>query len=197
MIVKDTLPDETFEAIMDQIGRLLPRLLEQQKPMPERVELRESFGVWTLRSKDIESGTHPGASFHAREAGYWHHQILFDGRVQAWAESDVSPTEAPRVREVTISPLAKKIDDAIEWVESPERDWVTSDLVHVQLLALPSLLIYTFRLVEPRKVYVIDAFPEFVGLRPGQLLDEGAFLQALYIGIQSQEEKYGDRSRSR
>jgi len=194
MTVKDDLPDQVLDSISHQIGMLLPGLLQRQPAPPVSVALAESFEVWTLDLPKAVDALEPLA-FPVRKARYWHHQVLFDGEVKAHAKSQMSPSQQARVLQVSISPLAKKIDAAIEWVESPEREWATSDLVHVQLLAVESLLIYTFRLVEPKKVYVIDAFPGFVNLQPGQLLDEVGFLAALYSDLRSQKENYGDTGR--
>lgn len=195
MLVKTVLPTDTFKQIVNEIGSMMAGLLDKRSPRPDSVEIRESFEMWTLNLENLKDRPPNEQSLPVVKTGYWHHQILFDRQPRAHALSKVLVEEPACVLEVAISPLAKKIDDAIEWVENPERDWATSDLVHVQLLALPSLLIYTFRLVEPKKVYVINAFPGFVNLQPGQLLDEVGFLAVLYSDLRSQEENYGDSSR--
>jgi hypothetical protein len=199
MIVKETLPKEVKETIKEQIGYMLPGLFHQQSDRPVSVQLRESFLTWTLDLnalvqqtldfKTLVAQMRQGLSLPAQQAGVWHHQILFNGEPRAWAESEVSASGQPRVREVSISPLAKKIDDAIEWVESPAREWAKSPSLHVRLLSLPSLLIHTFWLLEPRNVYVIGALPKFVNLLERQLLDEAAFLEALYANLLSREKR--------
>jgi hypothetical protein len=172
---------------------MLAGLLYGRSPQPSSIELRESFAMWSLNLTNLTHDPPKQASLPVLETGFWHHQILLDGEPKAYARSKVLPKKPSNVVEVAISPLARRIDEAIDWVESPERAWASSDLIHVQLLAIESLLIYALRLVEPKKVYIIDAFPEFINLPPGQLLDERAFLGALYTDLRSQEEKYGDR----
>jgi len=199
MIVKDTLPTDFKKTIKQQIGYMLPGLLHQHSGRPKSVELRESFLTWTLDLntllqqaldlKTLRARMSAGSFLPAQETGVWHHQILFDGEPRAWAESEVLASGKARVREVSISPLAKKIDDAIEWVESPAREWAKSASVHVRLLSLPSLLMHTFWLLEPRNVYVIGALPKFVNLVERQLFDEAAFIQALYADLLSREKR--------
>lgn len=195
MLVKENLPEARLETISKQITGMLAGLLDKRASQPNSMQLRESFAIWTLNLRDLTDNPPKDAGLPALETGYWHHQILFDGKPKAHARSEVFPKRPARVREVAISPLAKKIDDAIEFVESPERDWASSDVVHVQLLALPSLLIYTFRLVEPKKVYLIDAFPEFISLKQGRLFDEGSFLASLYSDLQLQQKKHNVREK--
>lgn len=174
-----TRPPEILKNVLKQIGALIPGLLEDRAPATKTVNLRESFAAWEIPLYGVEESLAPKAQFPAREAGYWHHQLMLDEEVAAHAESE--PRLRPRrVRRVTISPLAKKIDDAITWVDRHEGE-LEKDFpnVSVRFLAIPSILIYAFWLVEPKKVYVIDAFSAFKSLKAGQLLDEKEFLKRM------------------
>lgn len=178
MANKETLPDDLRDTVCLQIGDLLPGLYLKQSPAPKAVQLRESFTVWALDLSAPAESVASNLSFPAREAHYWHHQILFDGKAEAYAESVLLDSGSLRVAEVSISPLAQKIDAAIDWVERQ-----VDDSVLVRFLALPAFLLYTFWLVDRQQIYIIDAFPELVHLKPGQLLHEDEFLAVLRADI--------------
>jgi hypothetical protein len=181
MADKQTLPDNVLKNISNQIGDLLPGLIQQLSTPPKTVELRESFAVWTLDLFVQKTEMRSNSQFPARETGGWHHQILFDGAAAAHAESIMLDSGELRVGEVSISPLAKKVDEAIDWAESLHGSMT------VRLLELPSLLIYTFWLVESQQIYIIDSFPTFVDLKPGSLLSERDFESFLFSNLQSLE----------
>jgi hypothetical protein len=201
MIVKKELPEDQLEAVSSQIATMLAELLYHREPKPSKVELRESFAMFTLDvgnlMADIAEGNlrnliahiAKGTVFPVLETNHWHHQILFDGKPSAHARSEIPPGKPPRVVEVAISPLASKIDAAIEGLENAEDQWPEFELVHVQFLAFEPLLIHTFRLLELKKLYIIDAFAELVKLQDGHLIEESDFLTILNAGVQFMEER--------
>jgi hypothetical protein len=192
MAFKEKLPNDLLSDISNQISDFLPGLYEPPSRQPKLVEMRESFAVWTLDLPASPKRTAPDQEFPAYDTGYWHHQILFDGKAAGHAESEMTESRSLSLHEVSISPLAKKIDDAIEWAEKKVKQPVL-----LRLLALPSLLIYTFWLVDLHKIYIIDAFPDFIHLQTGKLLSEKKFLSLLYKDLEAFESKRkGDRKRS-
>jgi hypothetical protein len=189
MTGKEELPREARKSISEQIERLLSGVLKQQSPAPKSVELGESFSIWTLDVGNLDERSLSASAFHPRRTGLWHHQIFFDGEPKGWAESEMRSGQPVRVLEVSLGPIAKKIDDAIDWIEKHEVDWAVSNSSTVRFLAIKQLLIYTFWLFEPRKIYLIDIFPEFQRLTPGRLVDEDSFVALLAEDLRVREER--------
>lgn len=184
MAVKKSLPDATLKVIADQISNMLPGLCQQESIPPKLVELRESFAIWTLNLATVMESSPVLKPLPAHKTRFWHHQILFDGEAKAYAESEVSDSQLVSVRETSISPLPGKIEQAIEWVESYDKE-----STELRLLVLTSFLIYAFWLVERHQIYIIDAFPEFADFRDRRLFSEKEFLSSLQTGIKSIEAK--------
>lgn len=196
MLVKRELQKDQLDIVDSQVATMLAELLYHREPKPKEVQLRESFAMYALDASNLMTGiaevnlrkliTHiaQGDILPIVETNYWYHQILFDGEPSAHARSEMLPGKPPRVVEVAISPLAKKMNAAIERLEKAQRQWSGFDAVQVQFLAIEPLLIYTFRLLEIKKLYIIDAFAEFVHLQPGQWIAESDFLPILNAGMQ-------------
>lgn len=169
---------------------------------PEPAELVETFAVWTLDARALAPVSGRGAAkksgakksgakgnslrAFARPTGRWHHQIKVGGRAAAFARSSGPrlKLDSASLRGLFVSPLARKIEAAIDWIdenEPEERDGVRDPVV--RLLVVPSHQLHAFWLFDEREgtseVFVVDAPPRLDATGRGGLIDEREFLDLL------------------
>jgi hypothetical protein len=173
----DTLPDDVIDAVAAQVGAEAGRTFGGAVLQNRAMELAESFAVWSLGADAVpKSGV--DLSQLARQTGRWHHQIKIDGKAESFARSMPLGPEAANwsVREMFASEIAKRIDDAIEWVDRN----VPGDPL-VRLLVVPAYHLHAFWLKEGNgsQVLVVDMPHGFTKLQTGKLYSSKEFLEAL------------------
>jgi hypothetical protein len=132
------LPEKVLEAIAEQIGMRLSESAERAIASGEPLELGESFPIWMIGLSSLMEEAIEASAVHT---GYWHHQIRHGQRVAEFAKSrPLGPGTADwRVEEVVESPIAEKVDRAIQWID---------DTVHedepVRLLVIPAYFVHAF-----------------------------------------------------
>lgn len=185
----DSLSDMLQDSLAEQIGQLLGCLYDDRDPPPGLAELRETFDLWMLELDMLTYGAAQKLRLDAltRRLDRYHHQITISGNAVAFARSTVTTRQPARARleELFVSPLAQKIDRAIDWIDEE----ATGEPL-VRLLVVPAFYLHAMWLVYPDRessVLVVDAaglpptaFPAFLnGLRAEQLHGDDAFLRAL------------------
>lgn len=150
------VPPEALAVIARQIGERTPSIPPGAAAQPGR-EVAESFPIWRLGLNATAQSTRDLRSL-AVHTGSWHHQIRTHGSARAVARSTPNGPhpEDWQLLDVSASPLAPKVDDAIEWIDAN----VTGDPL-VRMLIIPSYYIVAFWLQEGNAddVVMID-FPE-------------------------------------
>lgn len=172
----DALPNDVLDAVAAHIGAEAGGSFGAGV-LQKKMELMESFAVWSLGADAVtKSGV--DLSQLAQQTGRWHHQINIDGKAEAFARSmSLGPDAASwSVREMFESEIAKKIDDAIEWVDQN----VEGDPL-VRLLVIPAYHVHAFWLKEgdASQVLVVDMPQGFTQLQSGTLYSSAEFLEAL------------------
>jgi len=176
----DSLPDVVLDGIAQQLGQYLPRLAKPPLPGAQGIELCESFALWRLGRDSLTASAQTGDDLSqlAKPTGRWHHQLKVDGQATMFARSTQSDAASYVVRAVSVSPLAERIDQAIDWV-----DQNIQARLFARLLVVSAYRVHAFWLVsddeDDDQVLIIDAPPQFTDLRPLQLFNSRAFLEAL------------------
>ena len=184
-----SVSEKHLNEIAGQVSGLIHYVVDHEQLFNKSIELRETFEVWMLGFDTIGYGAAHNVYLKvlARNLGRYHHQIMFGGIAEAFARSSVSTTDPglPTLEELFVSPLAQKIDQAIEWVDQ----WVSGDpLVH--LLFIPAYYLHAFWLIdanESSELLIVDvagASPTdyetiLSGLQAEKLYTDSIFLQAL------------------
>lgn len=173
----DNLPKDVIDAVAAQIGANAGRAFGPNMLQAKSVELTESFAIWALGADAItKSGT--DLSLLAHQTGRWHHQIKLDGKPELFARSMPLGPEAANwsVREMFASSVAKKIDDAIDWVD---RNVKIDPLV--RLLIVPAYHLHAFWLKEGEgsQVLVVDMPQTYTKLQGARLYTAKEFLDTL------------------
>jgi hypothetical protein len=202
MLDNETKLDEASN-IAEQIGRFLPGLYLEMKNEP-KAELGESFDVWEINTRELEQAIE-GRKFPAQATDLQHHQILFDGRANAYALSEKLSSGSHQVFKVGVSNVARKIHKAIKRLERDEGEEVSQEtdnngLTSVRLLKTSAFWVYAFWLVDRHEVYVISAPSRFKRLRAGRYLKEKNFIRRLRDEIEPlspKGEESGGRFRAR
>lgn len=130
----------------------------------------------------------PGLEQLATPANQWHHQVRYGGQAQAFARSmspgDSDPaalaapgsTSTPDVMALFTSPLAERIDQAIDWIDLN----VPGDPL-VRLLIAPAFYLHALWLTEngQDQVLVVDRPDSMEWLSYQTLYDGADFLNLL------------------
>lgn len=145
-----SINDQALDAISQQIGELLRDIAEPSLLNANSIEIRESFELWTLELDALVYGVTTQNMYLrqlARPTGRWHHQITFDDKAEAFARTSISSTgEGHHVlEELFISPLARHVDEAINWVDQNTQD-LDDPLVY--LLVAPAHYLHAFWLTN-------------------------------------------------
>jgi len=97
--------------------------------------IAESFEVWTFAAgmtKEYDAGNRQLSTL-VRPSGVWHHQLKIDGSPKGFARSKpLGPNPQDwSLREIFWSPLAKSIDEAIDWIDDKVPDGVEARMLSV------------------------------------------------------------------
>ena len=119
----DRISEAALDDVAQEVGKRLPQLLGSELPPTTAVAITASFAVFDLSSDRIEAGISNDLDAVAARTGRLHHQIAVDGQPLLYARS-VLDHDTRTVEEVTVSPTAKRIDAAIDWIDAnvPEDD---------------------------------------------------------------------------
>lgn len=121
----DRISEAALDDVAQEVGKRLPQLLGSELPPTTAVTITASFPVWNLSSDRVEKGAGISDDLDAlaTRTGRLHHQIAVDGQPLLYARS-VLDHDTRTVEEVTVSPTAKRIDAAIDWIDAnvPEDD---------------------------------------------------------------------------
>ena len=182
--------DHEPSGIAEQIGKLLPAVYSVPKTERRKVTLRQSFEVWTIDVKDILNARE-NVSFPAHHANYRHHQIAIAGRAAAFALSKLS-SGSEYVTEVTMSPIAERIESAISNLSVD-----LSDETVARMVAIRSLGVYAFWLVQSDRIYVVSVPAYLKKLSRGQELSTRDFMNNLYDDLGEDLSKLVDKEDER
>jgi len=177
MAYADTLPNDVTDHVASEIGMMAGPVLGETIRAEQTLELTESFAVWTLGADAV---TKPSMDLSqlARQTGRWHHQIKIDGKPEAFARSmPLGPKAADwSVRQLFTSRIAKRLDEAIDWVDRN----VQGDPL-VRLLLVPPWHLHTFWLVEDResRILVVDIPLSYTKLQYRKLYTSKEVLETL------------------
>lgn len=172
---------DTKEDLARQIGEQL-MFLAPDAVQGKTVELRDDFAMWRLKKDSLElivdkSENELGKLSELSDR--WHHQIIADGQPIAFARSIAQEGSSLRtVVDLILSPIAKHIESAIEWLESE----VDQDPDDARLLPIPSLYLHTFWVIEesrhrPDVIVVADSpreqrqFKQRAKIRPSEFIE--------------------------
>lgn len=199
------LPDDVLAVIAAQVGSSLedegvggevgggpgvdsPQPLGPSPGPQSGYTLAEGFEVWTFTpgmTDEYEDGNRHLSDL-VRPSGIWHHQIRINGSPECFARSKPlgSTAQSWSVREVFRSPLAKDVDEAIDWIDSH-----VPDEVEARLLSVPFQQTEAFWFVtKPNstladewndKLLILMAPRRFSQLKPGTLVNSSTFLEAM------------------
>jgi hypothetical protein len=190
MAHSDKVPDKALRDVAAQLGEIIGDVLPQSQllsamgepSMTPPPDLGETFAVYRLDPVGVSKFQETGSDLlHlAKPTGRWHHQIVVDGRGEAFARSTAAKMDQGNasLRGLFVSPLATRIDNAIRWINEN----VGGDPL-VRLLVAPAYQIHAFWLVyegQPEsKVFIIKAPSRFSGLKRSRLLKSRQFLKTL------------------
>ena len=173
----DALPSDVIDIVAAQIGAEAGKSLGAAVLQKKAIELTESFSVWMLGA-DAVMKSDTDLSQLAEQTGRWHHQIKLDGKAESFARSMPLGPDATSwtLREHFESEIAKKIDDAIEWIDQN----VKGDPV-VRLLIVPAYHLHAFWLKEEQtsNILIVDMPQGLTKLQYGKLYTSKGFLEAL------------------
>jgi hypothetical protein len=192
------LPPEVLRVVANQIGERLGvfqedsisshLLMTEEGEITHEVDLGESFEVWTLPAEALDEFENDlDLPQIARSTGYWHHQIRSDKKALSFARSKPlgSDPESWSLRELFVSPLAEKVERAIDWIEE-----MAPEDVEVRYLSVPQFQVEAFwhisDLTNPQsaewnnRVLIISAHSP--RLSPLDLLSSREFLKVIYEG---------------
>jgi hypothetical protein len=179
MAYVDTLPNDVIDHVASEIGAKAGLLVLRETIRAEQtLELTESFAVWILGA-DPDTKPSMDLSQLARQTGRWHHQIKIDGKPEAFARSmPLGPRAADwSVRQLFTSPIAERLDEAIDWVYHNVQE---GDPL-VRLLVVRAWHLHAFWLVEDEnsRILVVDAPSSYTKLQYGKLYTSREFLETL------------------
>jgi hypothetical protein len=181
MISNDTNPEASLSRITKDIAKMLPGLYLEMRMRPKQAALGESFSIAEIDTLELQQSIESG-KFPARETAIQHHQILIDGDAKAYALSERSSSGVQQVFKVVFSDIAKRIDQAIERLESD-----TGPDTRVLLLKTRAFWVYAFWLVSREQVYLISVPSRFKilseRLRAEPYLNQIDFIRLLYDEI--------------
>ena len=205
MAFTQTLPNDVLAEIAAQVSSSIEESgesdtiggvpgVDQPQPTPPpdatppSYTIGESFEVWTFArgmTKEYDAGNRDLSAL-CRPSGIWHHQLKVDQVPKGFARSKpLGPTaESWSVREIFWSPLAKRIDEAIDWIDghAPEE-------VEARLLSAPFQQTEAFWFVTKPdsplagqwndKLWIVVASNRLPEIRPETLVNSSTFLQAM------------------
>jgi hypothetical protein len=174
----EILPLNSLQALAGQIGQWGFPALKPRDWKRDSFELAEAFPIWLL-PLDALRKKEPELANLAENTGAWHHQIKVDGQARFVARSTM-PEGNPamlQLMELSPSPLAERIDNAITWTDEN-----VQDDAEVRLLLVPAFNLTAFWFVggPMSRVLVVDA-PLYPGEVPmDRLLASKEFIELLH-----------------
>jgi hypothetical protein len=195
MAFSNNLPADAMEQIAEQVAEGIADLAGESfapfeavaedpvaTPAPLVDLAEESFEVWILEFGTIEQNWDSGKDLLllAKATGRWHHQIRFNGVGHAFARSSLQKDndEPLLIKELIVSPLARKIDEAIHWIDSNVQE---NYLTH--MLSVPAYQLIAFWLIDEAnqtsQVFTISSPNLGEGLATNQLIKSDVFLSEL------------------
>ncbi len=163
--------------------------------------LAESFEIFHLPIRDLQKAAQRGGGLARliKSTRHWHHQIAVAGKPVGFARS-LQPRRKKEdwsVQSVFVSPLASKVETAVQQIDAQRPD----DKTEVRLVALPAYHMHFFLIEGPvqvkaktktkntkasgkkkpvqAEVYVVDSPFSAPGLEPGRFYPEPQFLAGL------------------
>lgn len=182
------LPAEVLDFVAKQIGTRLSERATRAIKSGEPIEIGESFPIWMVGVSSLNEESLEESAFHT---GYWHHQIRHGDRVLEFAKSRPLGPSADdwRLEEVVESPIAERIDRAIQWID----DTVRED-EPVRLLVIPAYFVHAFWIGRDwyTRILLIDRPESLSGLEHDRLYSWPEFQHILsgqphVVGIPPQE----------
>lgn len=173
----DPFRPDVLDALTPQIGDRLgsaaaPFIRGGAKPT-----LGETFAVWML---GLDATAKRGVDIRrlATPIGRWHHQIRFGNQTPMYARSmPLGPNPNDwTIMQVTTSPLAKTIDEAINWI-----DQNAPDDPLVRLLIVPAYYLHAFWLERAGQshILILDMPDQYTRLKYHTLYDSKDFIHIL------------------
>jgi hypothetical protein len=149
----ETLPPDVLHMIAGQIGERLTQTGIQAMSANQALTLAESFPVWVL-GLDATTRSDEKLADLATATGYWHHQIHHGGQAAEFARSTPAGPRAQdwQLAEITTSPIAARIAEAVEWIDQH----VHGDPL-VRLLLIPAYYVTAFWLAENEEDSIVIA----------------------------------------
>jgi hypothetical protein len=173
----DLLPAKVLDTIAGELGSQFVPLLGLKGPGAGKVEIKESFAV-RLLGRDAVTKANTDIGKLAVSTGQWHHQVRYDSQPKAFARSmPTGPADTDwQVTSLFESDIAKRIDEAIEWVDANVKD----DPL-VRLLICPAYYVHAFWLLREGKsqLLVVDMPRGFEHLKRLTLYSSKEFLERL------------------
>src|SRR5438270_4194137 len=125
MAHSDPLPQSVLDILVIEIGRRIEPVLNlplqgvepslEWKSQP--VQLAEHFAVWMIGLDNL-SRVQKDIGELAVQTGLWHHQVRVGGKATVFARSRPLGPSDWSIEDVTKSPIAEKIDSAVDWIDS-------------------------------------------------------------------------------
>lgn len=171
----DPFPVDALPSIAAAVGRRLTVLPGVPGDI-NLVQLAETFALWTLRAETLDSDydATPDLERVASVTDRWHHQVRGEAGAFAFARSVRAGEHRNewQVAEVFVSPLARRVDDAIDWIDAH----ISQDPV-ARLLVVPTLQVHAFWLHGDgtEQLVVVDA-PAAAELESRRSYDPRTFL---------------------
>lgn len=176
MPYSDDVSAAALVVVGKEVGRWLPRLGGGLHPAAA-VTITSSLRVWKLSSAEVADLTLDELGRMAVDTGRTHHQVAVGGEPTAYARSVVQNGETV-VEQVTVSPTAKDIETAIQFVDAEVAE---DDLA--RLLEAPAYDVRVIWLVDKAgtgRVVVAQASFRLPDLQPPpRLISEKEFLAQL------------------
>jgi hypothetical protein len=174
----DAIPDRALDVVANEVAPRLPRLLGSRLLPTTTVVITSSFEVWGLSTRRISKSSSDNLDPLATPTGRWHHQIALDGQPELYARSlPALEAEGWTVGEVALSPTARLLDAAIDWIDAN----VAEDYL-ARLLEAPAYHLLAIWLVGAGgqgRVLVVEAASRLADLVGPQLRPESELLRRL------------------
>jgi len=195
----DKIEKGALKIIAEQIGDNIVTLANETRPdllSHQPIELAESFRLWMVQPRRAIAASNSRLLIDQWLAptSRWHHQIKFDGRAEAIAYSTFDQTDPRgwRLCELFVSPLAERIDEAINLID--ERFGDRSEPV-VRVVADPAHHLHALWLAFEGRgrdlMLVIDSPPDIQNLAAGKLYNARRFFHALSEEPQDNGVRFG------
>jgi hypothetical protein len=179
MAHRQDFPQAALQAIARQIAERRPVAPFGLAPPGAALQIAESFPVWMLQ---FDPSMPADTDLHkiTKETGHWQHQVRNHRGTKQIARSITPSAGAPeqtRLVELSTTPIAGKIDEAIKWID----EHVPGDPL-ARILVVPAVHVTTFWLEENNasQIVLVSRPDSFENLRYNHLYPAAEFLRELY-----------------